>query len=100
MNGREIFTAAGRSFALQDIAATLVKRIDVYKTRAADQIETGLAGQIDVQTRRPFDFYGFALSAPGRGIYNAPSATMHPTLRLPLPEIGRAPGRDIGCQNA
>ncbi|RZM37012.1 MAG: hypothetical protein EOP67_03470, partial [Sphingomonas sp.] len=44
LNGRNIFTAAGTSFALQDISANLVKQVDVYKTRSADQLETGLAG--------------------------------------------------------
>ena len=38
LNGRNIFTAAGTSFALQDISANLVKKVDVYKTRSADQI--------------------------------------------------------------
>ncbi|RIA37114.1 TonB-dependent receptor [Hephaestia caeni] len=96
MNGREIFTAAGRSFALQDIAATLVKRIDVYKTRAADQIETGLAGQIDVQTRRPFDFDGFALSATGRGIYNETSDTLNPNVSLLVSDRWETGVGDIG----
>lgn len=41
LNGRNIFTAAGTSFALQDISANLVKQVDVYKTRSANQIETG-----------------------------------------------------------
>jgi len=70
MNGRNIFTASGRSFALADIPANLVSRVDVYKTRSAEQIETGIAGQIDVFTRRPLDFDGFALSAVARGVYN------------------------------
>ena len=54
-NGRNVFTASGRALALQDIPANLVRQIDVFKTRAAEQLETGLAGQIDVRTRRPFD---------------------------------------------
>ena len=80
MNGRIIFTSSGQSFALQDIPANLVKRIDVYKTRAADQIETGLAGQIDVFTRRPFDFDGFAISGVARGIYNEQADTFNPNV--------------------
>src|SRR3546814_19566032 len=96
MNGREVFTAAGRSVALQDIAATLGKRIDGYKTRAADQIETGLAGQIDVQTRRPFDFDGFALSATGRGIYNETSDTLNPNLSLLVSDRWETGIGDIG----
>ena len=46
-NGRNIFTANGRTLQLQDIPANLVSRIDVFKTRSAEQLETGLAGQID-----------------------------------------------------
>ena len=80
MNGRNIFTAAGQAFALQDIPANLVKRIDVYKTRAAEQIETGIAGQIDVFTRRPFDFKGFAVSGFARGIYNEQADTYNPNV--------------------
>ena len=80
MNGRNIFTASGQAFALADIPANLVKRIDVYKTRAADQIETGIAGQIDVFTRRPFDFTGFAISGVARGIYNEQADSFNPNV--------------------
>ncbi|MBL8265321.1 TonB-dependent receptor [Steroidobacter sp.] len=70
-NGRNVFTASpppasGRQLALQDIPANLISKVDVYKTRAADQLETGLAGQIDVSTRRPFDFDGFEMSLNAR----------------------------------
>lgn len=68
-NGRAVFTASGRQLALADIPANLVNRIDVYKTRAADQIETGLAGQIDVHSRRPFDFSGLEFATTARAIY-------------------------------
>ena len=80
LNGRNIFTAAGPSFALQDIPANLVKRIDVYKTRAAEQIETGIAGQVDVFTRRPFDFDGFAVSGFVRGIFNEQADSYNPNV--------------------
>jgi hypothetical protein len=65
-NGRNVFTGVGRALALQDIPANLIGRVDVFKTRASDQIETGLAGQIDVRTRRPFDLPGFEMSLVGR----------------------------------
>lgn len=80
MNGRNIFTGTSRQFSLQDIPANLVKRIDVYKTRAAEQIETGIAGQIDVFTRRPLDFDGFAFSALARGIYNEQADSFNPNV--------------------
>ena len=61
-NGRNVFTSNGRQLQLQDIPANLVSRIDVFKTRSAENLETGLAGQIDVHTRRPFDLPGLAMS--------------------------------------
>ncbi|MGK6321418.1 TonB-dependent receptor [Sphingomonas sp. DT-204] len=82
LNGRNIFTAAGQAFSLQDISANLIKRVDVFKTRSADQIETGLAGQVDVVTRRPFDFDGFALSALARGIYDQEADKVNPNAAL------------------
>jgi iron complex outermembrane receptor protein len=78
LNGRKIFTADGQSFALQDLSANLIKQVSVYKTRSADQLETGLAGQIDVQTRHPFDFKDFAFSAQLRGIYNQQADSYNP----------------------
>jgi TonB-dependent receptor len=65
-NGRNVFTGTSRALALQDIPANLISRVDVFKTRAADQLETGLAGQIDVRTRRPFDVDGFEMSVNAR----------------------------------
>ncbi len=69
VNGRNIFTASGRSVALADIPASLLRRVDVYKTRSADLIETGIAGQIDIHTQRPFDFDGSRVVLAARGIY-------------------------------
>lgn len=96
MNGRNIFTASGRSFALQDIPANLVKQIDVYKTRAAEQIETGIAGQIDVATRRPFDFDGFAISGVARGIYNETADTFNPNVSALISNRWETGAGDIG----
>ncbi|MGK2286345.1 TonB-dependent receptor [Pedomonas sp. V897] len=79
-NGRNIFTASGQNFALADIPANLVRRIDVYKTRAAEQIESGIAGQIDVFTHRPFDFNGFAITAAARGIYHEQADKINPNV--------------------
>jgi TonB-dependent receptor len=96
LNGRNIFTSTGQSFALQDISANLVKQVDVYKTRSADQIETGLAGQIDVKTRRPFDFDGFAISGLVRGIYNEQADTYNPNAALLISDRWETGVGDIG----
>jgi TonB-dependent receptor len=96
LNGRNIFTAAGTSFALQDISANLVKKVDVYKTRSADQIETGLAGQIDVQTRRPLDFDGFTISGLARGVYSELRDKINPNAALLVSDRWETGIGDIG----
>jgi iron complex outermembrane recepter protein len=80
VNGRNIFTAAGTAVALQDIPASLLKQVDVYKTRSASHIESGIAGAIDVQTQRPFDFDGAKFIFAGRGIYNEQNDKTNPAL--------------------
>lgn len=69
LNGRNIFTASGLTLSLQDVPASLVSRIDVMKTRSASQIETGMAGVIDIQTFRPFDFSGHRFGIAAKGTY-------------------------------
>ena len=79
-NGRNIFTASGTQVALQDIPSTLVRQIDVYKTRDASQLETGIAGQIDVKSLRPFDFKGSKVSLSARETYLDPAKKANPQL--------------------
>ena len=83
-NGRNIFTASGTQVALQDIPSTLVRQIDVYKTRDASQMETGIAGQIDVKSLRPFDFKGSKVSLSARGTYLDPAKEVNPQLSAML----------------
>ncbi|HTO03839.1 MAG TPA: TonB-dependent receptor plug domain-containing protein, partial [Opitutus sp.] len=69
LNGQNMFVSSGQAMALQDIPATLLARVDVYKTRSADLIENGIAGSVDVRTHRPFDFPGRRVALSARGIY-------------------------------
>jgi iron complex outermembrane receptor protein len=66
LNGREFFSDAGRSLYLADVPATMLQRIDVYKTQGGDLPEGGTAGVIDVRTNRPFDFKGATFNANAR----------------------------------
>lgn len=61
-NGREIFTAETRLVALQDFPSGGIGAIEVFKTSAADLVEPGLAGLVNVRSRRPFDFDGFEIA--------------------------------------
>lgn len=59
VNGREVFTAGlGRNLDYADIPAELLAGIDVYKTSAANLIEGGIGGLVDLRMHRPFDFVG------------------------------------------
>lgn len=80
VNNRNIFTASGRSVALQDIPAALLNRVDVYKTRSSDLIESGIAGVIDVRTQRPFDFDDQRVVLTARGVYQEQADTFGPNL--------------------
>lgn len=83
-NGRNIFTASGTQVALQDIPSTLVRQIDVYKTRDASQLDTGIAGQVDVKSLRPFDFKGPKVSLSARETYLEPAKKGNPQLSAML----------------
>jgi len=84
VNGRNIFTAAGRSVALQDVPSTLVSRVDVYKTRSAENIARGIAGGIDIHTFRPFDFEESKVSAQVRATYQEESDEIDPQIGVLL----------------
>ncbi len=58
LNGREMFTAAGRSLVLSDVPVSMLNRVDVIKSQSSEMVEGGTAGVIDVRTYRPFDFKG------------------------------------------
>src|SRR5690606_14805771 len=80
INGRNIFTASGRSVALADVPASLLSGVDVYKTRSAKLIESGIAGQIDIHTQRPFDFEGSKAVVAARGIYQEMADKVDPNV--------------------
>jgi TonB-dependent receptor len=78
LNGREVFTTTGRYIALADVPANMLQRVDVYKSAAADQIEGGIAGAIDIRTRRPFDFSGAQFNAFGHAAYSDKAKKWNP----------------------
>ena len=67
-NGRQIFTAEGRYVAIQDFPAGTVSALEVYKSGTADMIEAGIAGEVNVRGRKPFDFKGLEVSGSANGV--------------------------------
>jgi TonB-dependent receptor len=63
VNGRDIFTTGiGRAIDFQAFPSELVSAIEVYKNNSADQIEGGIAGTVNLVTRKPFDNDGFVIA--------------------------------------
>ncbi len=55
-NGRDAFTANnGRALGFADVPSELLGGVDVFKSLPADHIEGGIAGTVDLRTRKPFD---------------------------------------------
>lgn len=58
VNGRQMYISTGLFYTMADTPAALISRVDVYKARSADKEPSGIAGQVDVITQRPFNFDG------------------------------------------
>ncbi|MBH0112055.1 TonB-dependent receptor [Novosphingobium sp. YJ-S2-02] len=79
INGNNTNLGDGRSLNLADIPAELLKQVDVYKTRSADQVEGGIAGTVNVELRRPFDLeQGWTIAGSVRGSYDDISEKVSP----------------------
>jgi iron complex outermembrane recepter protein len=71
LNGREVFSATGsRVLNFEDIPSSLLAGIDVYKDPTADLLEGGIGGTVDLRTRKPFDFKGFAFESSAAEDYS------------------------------
>lgn len=81
-NGREIFTAEARSVALQDFPAGGIAALEVFKTTTADLVEGGLAGEVNVRSRKPFDFDGFHVAGSAWAQYAQRSGKVDPNGNL------------------
>lgn len=97
LNGRELFTAGGgRTLDPSDLPSEMLAGIDVAKSAAAEQIEGGLGGSVDLRTRRPFDFAGAAGVLSARLIHghlvgrSAGQGSLLASWRGPLAGAGQA----------
>lgn len=69
LDGRELFSTTGRGFALQDLPAEALARVDVIKSSTANLIEGGLAGVTDLRLQKPFNFNKPTVVAAARANY-------------------------------
>lgn len=96
-NGREIFTAENRTVQVQDFPAGALAALEVYKSATADLIEPGLAGLVNVRSRRPFDFKGLEIAGAIRASYNDQSKKANPNGNLLISDRWQTPIGEMGA---
>jgi TonB-dependent receptor len=63
LNGRDIFSAnGGRELSFNDVSPELLGRVEVFKNNTADMIDGGIAGTVNLVTRKPLDRRGLHLA--------------------------------------
>jgi TonB-dependent receptor len=63
LNGRDIFSAnGGRELSFNDVSPELLGRVEVFKNNTADMIDGGIAGSVNLVTRKPLDRRGLHLA--------------------------------------
>lgn len=63
LNGRDIFSATGGTvLSFNDVSPELLGRVEVFKNLTADLVEGGIAGTVNLVTRKPLDRRGTHLS--------------------------------------
>lgn len=97
INGNQTNLGDGRSLNLADIPAELLKQVDVYKTRTADQVEGGIAGTVNVELRRPMDLNrGWTIAGSARGVYDDIAEKVSPYASLLVAKRMDAGDGEIG----
>jgi iron complex outermembrane receptor protein len=96
-NSREIFTAETRSVALQDFPSGAIAALEAFKTSTADLIEPGIAGLINVRSRRPFDFKGFELNGSFWELHPRQSKDWNPNGNVMITDRWRVGDGEMGA---
>lgn len=96
-NGREIFTAENRTVQVHDFPAGALAALEVYKSATAELIEPGLAGLVNVRSRRPFDFKGLEIAGTIRASYNDQAKKTNPNGNLLISDRWNTPIGEVGA---
>ena len=81
LNGRDVFSANGGTvLSFNDVSPELLGSVLVYKNTTADMIEGGIAGTVDLVTRKPLDTDGLRLAGSAEYNYGDISKDGAPTV--------------------
>ena len=81
-NGRTAFAAGvgGQALNFADVPAELLGSVIISKNATADMIEGGLAGTVNLNTRKPFDNNGFKMAFSAEANYGDFAKEWTPTI--------------------
>lgn len=97
LNGNEIFSGIGRSYAFQNMPATAVRTIEVYKTSDASLPLGGIAGLVDMELYKPFDFPGLKVAGTVTDTYSDYAGHADPSGSLLLSDRWQTGIGDVGA---
>jgi len=81
VNGHAVYSAnGGNGLSWGDVGPELLKSVTVYKASRADLIEGGVAGTVNLETKKPFDYDGFEGSVSATADYGDFSGSITPAL--------------------
>lgn len=81
LNGRDTFSANnGRDLSFADVPPELLGSVEVFKNVSADMIEGGIAGTVNLNTRKPFDSPGRLMAVSVEGNYGDLEQKLTPTV--------------------
>jgi len=97
LNGRDSFSAkSGRALSFEDVPPELMAGVDVYKNPAADIIEGGIGGTVNLRTRMPFDAEGRVIAFSGDMSVGDLRKTWEPTGSILYSDRWNTPIGEIG----
>jgi TonB-dependent receptor len=83
INGRDVFSATGGTvLSFNDVSPELLGGVLVYKNTTSDMIEGGIAGTVDLLTRKPLDSDGLSFSGSLESNYGDLQEEWSPTFSL------------------
>ena len=93
-NGRDAFSAGvgGQALNFADVPSELLGSVIISKNATADMIEGGLAGTVNLNTRKPFDNKGFHIAFDAEGNYGDMEKKWSPTGSLLLSDTFESAG--------
>lgn len=97
LNGRDTFSANnGRDLSFADVPPELLGSVEVFKNVSADMIEGGIAGTVNLNTRKPFDSSGRVIAASLETNYGDLEQSLTPTISALISDRWETPAGEFG----